>query len=87
MKELQEGSGEQDRYLMSIVDLLSTKYSDVEVLRGRHWIIFVYYIVIDLPRIKEVQRFKKEVRVRRSTVEKCTPTGEIPKIITNLLNK
>jgi hypothetical protein len=87
MKELAPHPSPQDIYLMKIANLLSERYADVEVLRGKSWIIFVYYITIDLPRIKEIQKFKKEIRVRRATIEKHTPSGAIPKVITNLLSK
>lgn len=41
MTELQEFSNSQDRYIASIIDLLKTKYTKVDVLRGHHKLTFI----------------------------------------------
>lgn len=87
MNELPIAPHPQDIYLMSLVELLRTKYVDVSVNRQQRNIVFIYYLNLPFKRIGESMKFRKELNISRLQIEKCHAEGIVPKKITDLLKK
>lgn len=85
MNELSERPHPQDIYLMSLVEMLRTKYVDVSVNRQRRNIVFIYYLNIPFKRMGESMKFRKELPISRLQIEKCHAEGVVPKKLRDLL--
>lgn len=79
MKELHPYSGPQDHYLMSLLNMLRTQYTNVEVLRGRVEMKFFYTDPVTNESNNLI--ISREV-IEKSMADKVIPEG-IQQILTN----
>lgn len=68
-------TNEQDKYIKSILKLLSDQYYNVEALRG-HWVVtFIYY----------QDGTRNEAKIKKTTLDDARKNKKLPLTIKNLL--
>ena len=74
-----------DHRLNEFEDVLRLKYEDVNITKNNTHYIFYYTNVVKYERLKQFDRFRKNLRIRITTVEKALAKGVAPKLLQQIL--
>lgn len=89
MNEIHEGSGELDKYLYSLIEMLRTKYYNVSVNRGSVNVTFFYcedsFFEVLKHKLYGICPKKRELTIPNTEILGYYMTNEIPPQILNLL--